>query len=116
MATVWVTGPQILAHCRISAPTPEQTEWASAVAAAVCAGIDNRLGPGVAGSPSGECLAELVPNALTAGGEAYRRQDAPHGVTSYTDLQGVAIRVARDYLDAIRPQVDRWRTVADSIA
>jgi hypothetical protein len=113
----WVTGPAILAHVRVTSPTPEQSAWADACAGAVDAGINSLCGfvPAI-DDASPAAIAEITPNALTAGGDAYRRQDAPFGMTSYADLAGVAARVARDYLESIRPQLERYRHVENSIA
>jgi len=111
----WVTGSEILAHVRVTAPTSLDTSWANACAGAVNAGINAYLGTAAA-DPSPEMAAEISANALTAGGDAYRRRDAPFGLSSYSDISGVATRVARDYLEGIRPQLERWRTVADGIA
>jgi hypothetical protein len=118
--TAWVTGPQILTHVRITAPTPDETAWAAACALAVSAGIDRFLGwtdaPVQPYVPPAGASDEVTANALTTGAEAFARKSAPFGVTSYQDLQGAAIRVARDYLEGIRPQLERWRYVAGSIA
>ena len=79
-------------------------------AAAVNAGIDHRLTgstvPGVAAAPSSEVLWL----ARGAGVETYKRREATFGLTGYVDLQGAAIRVARDYLEAVAPQLARYAT------
>lgn len=70
-------------------------------------------------------LAELVPfdavgqtapipdpitqSAVTALVEAYRRKDAPYGVTGAWSPDGVAIRVSRDWLDAVLWQLQPYR-------
>jgi hypothetical protein len=120
--TAWVTGAAILAQAGVTSPTAGETSWADACAKAVSAGIDGRLcwddrpvtSPPWA--PSQAATDEITANALLAGAEAYARRQAPFGVTSYQDLQGAAVRVARDYLDGIGPQLDRWRYVAAGIA
>jgi hypothetical protein len=43
-----------------------------------------------------------------AGGEAYKRREAPFGVTGYNDMEGNAIRLARDYLEGVKPVIDRY--------
>ena len=101
----WTTGPEVLAYVGITAPTAGESTWADAIALAVSAGIDVRLNGAVV-PPEG--IPEVEVAALMAGAEAFRRRTAPFGVTGYSDLQGVAIRVARDYLDGVRPLVDRW--------
>jgi len=116
----WVTGPAILAHARVPAPDADTAAWADTCASAVNAALDRRLAwadvpvtdppwtPPVAASD------ELEAIALLAGAEAFARRGAPFGVTGYSDLQGIAIRVARDYVEGVQPQIDRWRYVAGS--
>jgi hypothetical protein len=114
-AGLWVTGTAILEHVRVTAPTVGESQWADACALAVSHGIDRMLGTQPDPLPVG-LYDEVVANALTAGGDAYRRRDAPFGLSSYSDVSGLATRVARDYLEGIRPQLERWRSVADGIA
>ena len=104
----WVSGAEILVHAGVSAPTPVETEWSDACAAAVSAGIDARL----AGIPIVATVdyPELVVAARGAGVEAYKRKEAVFGITGYVDLQGAAVRVSRDYLDAIAPILERYAT------
>jgi hypothetical protein len=104
----WVTGAEILAQAGNRAPTPADSEWADAVAAAVSAGFDHRLDGAVYVSPPPP--PELTVAALSAGVEAYKRKEAPFGLTGYVDLQGAAVRVARDYLDAVQPILARYAT------
>jgi hypothetical protein len=51
---------------------------------------------------------ELKVAARIAGTEAFKRKEAAFGLTGYADLQGAAIRVSRDYLQAVYPQIDRY--------
>lgn len=102
----WVTGEEVLAFVGIEAPTPGETTWATAVAVAVSSGIDTRLNGGAV--PAGAPEAEVRVAATLAASEAFRRRTAPFGVTGYADLAGVAIRVARDYLEGVKPLVDRY--------
>lgn len=113
--TVFVTGADVLTHVRVSMPTASDTAWADFCADAVNAAINRFLGS-AADPIDPEALLEITPNALTAAGDAYRRRDAPFGLSSYSDISGVATRVARDYLEGVRPQLERWRAVADGIA
>ena len=103
--TEWVTGEEVLAFVGIDSPQPGEATWAAAVAEAVSIGIDRRLNGGTVPPDS---LAEVEVAATLAAAEAFRRRSAPFGVTGYSDLAGVAIRVARDYLEGVRPLVDRW--------
>ena len=111
--TAWVTGAAILTQAGVKAPAPADSEWADACAAAVSAGLDSRLDGATWPTPPiepPELPAELIWAALTAGVEAYKRREATFGLTGYVDLQGAAIRVARDYLEAIAPIVERYAT------
>jgi hypothetical protein len=109
----WVTGAAILVQSGaysdpLTAPAAD-SQWADACAAAVNAGIDYRLTggePWVDPAPP-----EIVWAALGAGVEAYKRREATFGITGYVDLQGAAIRVARDYLEAVAPILARYATV-----
>jgi hypothetical protein len=103
----WVTASEILVQA--GAPTPPSvpdTEWAEVCAEAVSTGLDARLSD-VEVDPLN---AELHWVALESGVEAYKRREAVFGVTGYSDLQGVAIRVARDYLDSYAPIITRYTT------
>jgi hypothetical protein len=109
----WVTGAAILTHAHNRAPSPEDSEWADLVASAVNAGLDHRLegttwlNPLIAPPPQPP---ELAMVALNAGTEAYKRREAVFGLTGYVDLQGAAIRIARDYLEAQAPIIARYAT------
>lgn len=114
----WTTGDAILLQAGVvsdaaSAAAPDRA-WADACAGAVNAGIDSRLeGSTFVEQPIEPAVlpAELTWAALTAGVEAYKRREATFGLTGYVDLAGAAIRVARDYLDAIAPIIGRYATV-----
>ena len=47
------------------------------------------------------CVSALV--------EAYRRKDAPYGITGAWSPDGVAIRVTRDWLDGVHAQLQPYR-------
>lgn len=102
-----VTGSQILAFVGVKVPTPEQTEWANAVAKALISGVTVKLNGAIIADGSA-AEDELDVALLIAGAEAYKRQEATFGLTGYADLEGSAIRVARDYLDSIKPMIDRY--------
>lgn len=102
----WVTGADILAGVGNDNPTPEDTEWADASAAAVNAGFDKAL----EGATYPDPAPELDWSARVAGMETYKRREATFGLTGYVDLQGAAIRIARDYLEAQRPILARYAT------
>ena len=113
----WVTGAEVLVHSGAysdpAAATPADTEWADLCAAAVSSGMDRRLDGAVWPAPPiepAEAPAELLLAARQAGVEAYKRREATFGLTGYVDLQGAAIRIARDYLESIAPLIDRYAT------
>lgn len=106
----YVTGAQILAFVGAGAGSVDEQEWAGACAAAVESAIIERLGGAVIADPSG-ALDELSAAARIAGAEAYKRKEATFGLAGYADLQGAAIRVARDYMYGVQPLIDRYRIV-----
>lgn len=101
----WTTGPELLAFVGIDSPSTGESTWADAIADAVNAGVDRHLN-GATVPPEG--VPEVEAAATMAGAEGFRRRTAPFGVTGYSDLAGVAIRVARDYLEGVKPLLDRW--------
>jgi hypothetical protein len=109
-AGLWVTGTEILAHVRVTSPTADDAAWADECARGVSHGIDNYLGVQPDPLPVG-LYDEVHANALTAGGDAYRKRDTPFGMAGYSDAAGISERVARDYLNGVYPQLDRWRSI-----
>ena len=106
---VWVTAETIRARAGgSSSPSADDVEWSERCADAVNAGLDARLVGALLVMPPAP--PELVVVAELAGVEAYKRREAVFGVTGYVDLQGAAIRVARDYLDAYAPIIARYAT------
>ena len=91
-----------------SSPSSDDQEFAQLCADAVNAGIDHILEDAV--PPPDEDEPEIVWLASMAGVEAFKRREAVFGITGYVDLQGAAIRVARDYLEAQRPILARYAT------
>src|SRR5262245_50768077 len=83
-------------------PSPEEITWADACASAVNSGITVRLNGAVIDNPS-DAYDELHLAAIIAGGETFKRKEAPFGLTGYADMEGNAVRLAKDYLEAIRP-------------
>jgi len=111
--TVWVTADEILvssgAYADPLTATPADSQWAALCASAVSEGIDYRLGGVIFTDPLEP--AELVVAARVAGVECYKRREATFGLTGYVDLQGAAIRIARDYLESVAPIIARYATV-----
>lgn len=108
----WTTGARIRAVVGATAPaSAEDVAWSDACAAAVNAGIDSRMADAPAPVPpivvDPAAYPELTYAADVAGAEAYKRREAIYGLTGYVDLQGAAIRVARDYLEGVAPLIAR---------
>jgi len=101
-----LTGTQILTFVGVKAPTDEETAWADAVAAALVSGVAHRLNGAIIVDGSG-AEDELNVALLIGGAEGYKRREATFGLTGYADIEGNAIRVARDYLDGVRPLIER---------
>jgi hypothetical protein len=113
MTTAWVTADEILvqtgAYGDPSAASDADRQWAELCAAAVNEGLDERLAGVLFVDPP--MPGELRWAALGAGVESYKRREAAFGLTGYVDLQGAAVRVARDYLEGVAPIIARYATV-----
>jgi hypothetical protein len=112
--TEWTTAAVILARSGApSSPSPDDEEFAELCAGAVNAAIDSVLADALAVNPPlvVGTEPEILWLASMAGIEAYKRREAVFGITGYVDLQGAAIRVARDYIEAQRPILARYATV-----
>lgn len=103
----WVTAEAILEAAGVGAsPSPADSEWAGVAASAINAGYDKALeGAAILGTEP-----ELLASARLGGVEVYKRREATFGLTGYVDLQGAAIRIARDWLEAQRPILARYAT------
>lgn len=101
---MFVEATEILTYVGVKSPTDAETEWAQVCADAVNDGITVRLNGAVITNPVPH---ELHTAAIMAGGETYKRREAPFGVTGFADSEG-AIRLARDYLEGVKPMIDRY--------
>ena len=106
-----LTGAQILTFVgkEPAVPPGEDEEWADKVAAAMVSGLTYRLNGAVIEDASG-AEDELNVALLIGGAEAYKRREATFGSAGYADLDGNAIKFARDYLDSVRPLINRYST------
>jgi len=102
----FVTAADVLTYVGVKNASQGETDWATAVAAAVESGITTRLNGAVIADPSG-ALDELHLAAVYAAGEAYKRREAPFGQTGFSDSESAGM-LARDYLAQVAPQVDRY--------
>jgi hypothetical protein len=105
MATEYITKEGLLAFIGKGSPSQIEDEWAQKVTDAINEGIDQRLNGAAVTNP---VPAELVTAAYLAGSEAFRRREASFGSTGYSDMEGTATRLARDYLDSIAPVINRY--------
>jgi hypothetical protein len=104
----WVAGADVLAYVGATAPSQPDEDWADLSAAAVSAAIDTACADLDLDYPPDGFTEEVTWAAMVAAGEAWKRREAPFGVTGYADISGAAIRVARDYLETIRPILQRY--------
>ena len=102
-----LTGAQVLAFVGVTAPSQAQADWADAVAKAVVSGVTVKLNGAVIESPS-MAEDELNVALLLAGAEAYKRSEATFGSVGFADLEGSATKLARDYIEGIKPLIDRY--------
>jgi hypothetical protein len=101
----YVTAAEVLDYVGASAG---ETDWATTAADAVNAAITTACADIDLDTPPAGFVDEVTYAALVAAGEAFKRREAPFGVTGYSDVSGAAIRVSRDYLDTIRPILQRY--------
>lgn len=104
-----LTGAQVLAFVgnTTAQPGDEDTVWADKVAKALVSGLTYRLNGATIAAASG-AEDELNVALLIGGAEAYKRREAAFGSAGYADLDGNAIKFARDYLDSVRPLINRY--------
>ena len=102
-----LTGAQILAFTGADESVAENVTWADAVAKALVSGLTYRLNGAVIASPSG-AEDELNVALQIGGAEAYKRREATFGSTGYADLEGTATKLARDYLEGVKPLINRY--------
>ena len=102
-----LTAEQVLSFVGVKVPDDDETAWATMVAKALVAGLTQRLNGAVIADGSA-AEDELNVALMIGGAEGYKRREATFGLTGYADLEGNAIRVARDYLDGVRPLIERY--------
>jgi hypothetical protein len=108
----WVTASQVLGLVGIAPPgTAPQAERAALVADAINVGMTRALDRADSDPVLATGDAELRAAAATAGAYAYRRFDTAFDSVGYSDLNGTAVKVARDALAYVAPQLERWRWV-----
>lgn len=110
-----LTGADFLAWAGVKQPTPDDSAWADLAAAAITAAIHDELD--IVDAAALDTAPEIQAAARLAASELYQRRSAPFGSTGYVEPNtGTIVRLARDYIDAIRPILWRYRNVAGLIA
>jgi len=108
-----ITGAEILTIAGVTAPTAEDQAWADLCAAAT----DDAAATFLDWPDPIIDTGEIKPLCLLAGAELYVRRAAPFGQTGYVDLNtGGMVRMARDFLEGVKPALARHRNVAGLIA
>ena len=96
-----MTGAEILAHVKRSAPDEDDEDWADVCAAAIEAAIADRLGDGAV-TPSASKDAQLVLAARNDGAAAYLSRKAPHGILA-VGPDGDTVRLGKAILRECDP-------------
>lgn len=109
---MWVDAESGLDFVRVSAPNTDEQKWAISLSKAINAGVDGYLGEVTLTQYGTE---EIESAALRAFGYAWKYREAPFGEAQWLDEQGGAIRLAGDWLEPIKPILNRYRNVAQLI-
>jgi hypothetical protein len=101
---------------------PAASEWITAAAAAANSAVLGYLGRDYddgqlpAEDPPLPALpAEIHAATLVAAADIFHRRQAPLGISSALDLAGVPLRVQRDWIAGVMPQLDRYRDLRQGI-
>ena len=108
----WVTPASGLNFVRITTPNPGESDWADMLAPAINAAIWKYLGNWVRTDIAD---AEIRAAAHRAFGYGWKYREAPFGEAQWLDEQGGAVRLAKDWIDPIKPILDRWRDATGMI-
>jgi len=95
-----------LAFVRVTNPSQGESDWASMLSVAINTAISAYLGDVALASPA---WAEIDAAAHRAFGYAWKYREAPFGEAQWLDEQGGAVRLARDWIEPIKPILNRWR-------
>lgn len=109
----WVDSDQGLDFVRVSNPNADEQKWSILLSEAINSAIDSYLGAVVLDESATD---EIKAAAYRAFGYAWKYREAPFGEAQWLDEQGGAIRLAGDWIDPIKPILNRYRNVAQLIA
>lgn len=110
---MWIDAAQGLAFARVAAPTADEQGWAQSLAEAIDGSITAYLGEVTLDSIA---TLEVEASALRAFGYGWKYREAPFGEAQWLDEQGGAVRLASDWIEPIKPILNRYRNVAMMIA
>lgn len=108
---VWVTSTSGLAFVRIPSPSEGEQAWADMLAVAINSGIAHYINTPVTFTGKLEVRAA----AHRAFGYAWKYREAPFGEAQALNEEGLSIRLAKDWLDQIKPVLDRYRDVTQMV-
>jgi hypothetical protein len=110
----WVTAAQGLVFVRIATPTQGETDWSVLLANAINEGIDGYLGGSIFPTVY-ETYAEISAAAVRAFGYGWKYREAPFGEAQFamtaSETFGSAVKLAKDWIDPIKPILNRYRDV-----
>jgi hypothetical protein len=112
----WLTPAQLLVLVGVDPTTATTAQTARAVMVADAINVDvarflDRPDP-IADPVLAAGEASIRAACAQAGINAYGRFDTKFDSAGYADQQGQAVKVARDALAYVQPQLERWRRVA----
>lgn len=106
MSMEFASAFDILSYVGIKHPGEAEQVWAEMCARSVNDGIMVRLNGAPFPDPVG--VSELHSAAIMAGGEMFKRREAPFGSTGYADTDGSQVNIGRDYLASVKAIIDRY--------
>jgi len=95
-----------LAFVRISSPNQGEQDWADMLAPAINSAVVAYLGDVILDV---DAQVEVDAASHRAFGYGWKYREAPFGEAQWLDEQGGAVRLARDWIEPIKPILDRWR-------
>jgi hypothetical protein len=109
----WVSADQGLDFVRVTTPNADEQKWAILLSEAINSAVDSYLGVVTLDAAASD---EIKAAAYRAFGYGWKYREAPFGEAQWLDEQGGAIRLAGDWIDPIKPILNRHRDVSQLIA
>lgn len=105
-----ITAAELAAHVGGDPADPWITTSAAAANGAVLTYLGRAFDDATAPVPP-----EVEAATMTAAADIYHRKQAPLGISSALDLAGMPLRVTRDWIAGVMPQLDRYRDLRQGI-